>query len=91
MHAKTKTRQLPFNHSIIVFPNLLRILSNLGVYRSHNNLIFLLLLILNKLIITFHFWKNETLIAPATKWNFIKIKKKKHLKQKTTYIVPRVK
>ena len=45
LHAKTKTGQQPFNHSIILFHNLLRILSNLGVYRSHNNLIFLLLIL----------------------------------------------
>ena len=48
LHAKTKTRQQPFTHSIILFHDLLRILSNLGVYRSHNNLIFLLFLILYK-------------------------------------------
>ena len=48
LHAKTKTRQQPFTHSIILFHDLLRILSNLGVYRSHNNSIFLLFLILYK-------------------------------------------
>lgn len=48
LHAKTKTRQERFKPSIILFHYLLRILSNLGVYRSHNNLIFLLFLILRK-------------------------------------------
>ena len=48
LHAKTKTGQQPFNHSIILFHNLLKIVSNLCVYRSYNNLIFLLVLILYK-------------------------------------------
>lgn len=69
LHAKTKTRQQPFNHSIILFHNLLRTLSNLGVYRSHNNLIFLLFLILYKYHYT-EFLKKRNIDCTCYKMKF---------------------
>ena len=69
LHAKTKTGQQPFNHSIILFHNLLRILSNLGVYRSHNNLIFLLFFIHNKYHYT-EFLKKRNIDCTCYKMKF---------------------
>ena len=69
LHAKTKTRQQPFTHSIILFHDLLRILSNLGVYRSHNNSIFLLFLILYKYHYT-EFLKKRNIDCTCYKMKF---------------------